>query len=36
MECASRFELNILGDTILAYRGDLLDPDWVDMEPGNV
>ncbi|KAI9573194.1 hypothetical protein HD554DRAFT_2059684 [Boletus coccyginus] len=33
MECASRSELNTLGGTILAYRGDLLDPSWVDREP---
>jgi len=33
MECASRSELNSLEDTILAYRGDLLDPQWMDEEP---
>jgi hypothetical protein len=36
MECPSRSELNSLEDTILAYRGDLLDPQWMDEEPGKV
>ncbi|KAF8554802.1 hypothetical protein OG21DRAFT_1522180 [Imleria badia] len=35
-EGASRSELNNLENTILAYRGELLDPHWMDKEPGNV
>jgi hypothetical protein len=34
MECVLRSQLKRLEVTILAYRGDLLDPQWVDEEPG--
>jgi len=33
MECALRSSLKSLDATILAYRGDLLDPQWMDKEP---